>query len=137
MPSRIARAGLTQALDIAKDYRVKVKDLFWVLVLGGGALFAYDKYKSHKVDQAEILAAAPVAVRPQHAAPASDDRSWIKPRAGEPTASVSGSQFKCDGRTHCSQMRSCAEAEFFIKNCPNTKMDGNNDGEPCEQQWCN
>jgi hypothetical protein len=44
--------------------------------------------------------------------------------------------FQCDGRTHCSQMTSCAEATFFIRNCPNTKMDGNNDGVPCEKQWC-
>lgn len=44
-------------------------------------------------------------------------------------------QFSCDGREHCSQMRSREEAEFFIKNCPNTKMDGDNDGEPCEQQF--
>jgi Tfp pilus assembly protein PilE len=44
--------------------------------------------------------------------------------------------FTCDGRQHCSQMTSCAEATYFIKNCPNTKMDGNNDGIPCEQQWC-
>lgn len=41
-------------------------------------------------------------------------------------------QFRCDGRQHCSQMRSRAEAEFFIRNCPNTKMDGDNDGTPCE-----
>jgi cold shock CspA family protein len=47
------------------------------------------------------------------------------------------SPFHCDGRTHCSQMTSCAEAEFFLNNCPNVKMDGNHDGEPCEQQWCN
>lgn len=46
------------------------------------------------------------------------------------------SKFKCDGRTHCSQMTSCAEAKYFLNNCPNTQMDGNNDGEPCEQQWC-
>ncbi|MFZ3175390.1 MAG: cold shock domain-containing protein [Thiobacillus sp.] len=45
--------------------------------------------------------------------------------------------FHCDGRTHCSQMTSCAEAEFFLNNCPNVEMDGNNDGEPCEKQWCN
>ena len=45
--------------------------------------------------------------------------------------------FKCDGRQHCSQMTSCAEATYFSNNCPNTKMDGNNDGVPCEQQWCN
>ena len=45
--------------------------------------------------------------------------------------------FRCDGRTTCSQMTSCAEAEFFLRNCPTTAMDGNNDGESCEQQWCN
>jgi hypothetical protein len=28
------------------------------------------------------------------------------------------------------------EAKYFLKNCPDTKMDGNNDGTPCEQQWC-
>tara|TARA_R110001599_G_scaffold53459_2_gene149277 strand:- start:241 stop:489 length:249 start_codon:yes stop_codon:yes gene_type:complete len=41
--------------------------------------------------------------------------------------------FSCDGRQHCSQMRSRAEAEFFVRNCPNTKMDGDNDGVPCER----
>ncbi|RUQ35180.1 MAG: excalibur calcium-binding domain-containing protein [Candidatus Competibacteraceae bacterium] len=44
--------------------------------------------------------------------------------------------FKCDGRTYCSQMTSCEEATFFLRNCPNVKMDGNNDGVPCERQWC-
>jgi len=44
--------------------------------------------------------------------------------------------YKCDGRTYCSQMTSCEEAEFFITHCPDTKMDGDNDGEPCESQWC-
>jgi hypothetical protein len=49
---------------------------------------------------------------------------------------ATASLFKCDGRTHCSQMSSCTEATFFLKNCPGTKMDGNNDGIPCEKQWC-
>jgi predicted negative regulator of RcsB-dependent stress response len=49
---------------------------------------------------------------------------------------ISTSQFKCDGRTYCSQMTSCAEATYFLQNCPGVKMDGNNDGTPCEQQWC-
>jgi hypothetical protein len=49
----------------------------------------------------------------------------------------SANQFKCDGRQHCSQMSSCAEATFFLKNCPGVKMDGDNDGVPCEAQWCN
>jgi hypothetical protein len=45
--------------------------------------------------------------------------------------------FTCDGRTHCSQMTSCAEATYFLKKCPSTEMDGDDDGIPCEQQWCN
>lgn len=44
--------------------------------------------------------------------------------------------FRCDGRTYCSQMTSCAEAKYFLRNCPDTKMDGNHDGVPCQQQWC-
>lgn len=44
-------------------------------------------------------------------------------------------QFKCDGRTHCSQMHSYEEAVFFLRNCPATQMDGNHDGQPCERQF--
>jgi len=51
--------------------------------------------------------------------------------------SASRSRFACDGRTHCSQMTSCEEATYFIEHCPDVKMDGNHDGVPCEQQWCN
>lgn len=40
--------------------------------------------------------------------------------------------FPCDGRQHCSQMTSRAEAVYFINHCPNTKMDGDHDGVPCE-----
>ena len=28
------------------------------------------------------------------------------------------------------------EATWFLKHCPGVKMDGNNDGVPCERQWC-
>jgi len=41
--------------------------------------------------------------------------------------------FRCDGRQYCSQMTSRAEAEFFVRNCPDTKMDGDRDGIPCEK----
>ncbi|MCL1142687.1 excalibur calcium-binding domain-containing protein [Shewanella gaetbuli] len=46
--------------------------------------------------------------------------------------SPAAQDFTCDGRQHCSQMTSREEAEFFIRHCPNTKMDGDNDGIPCE-----
>ena len=43
--------------------------------------------------------------------------------------------YQCDGRQHCSQMTSYEEAKFFLQNCPDTKMDGDNDGIPCERQF--
>jgi len=42
----------------------------------------------------------------------------------------------CDGRKYCSQMMSCAEAKYFLANCPGVKMDGDKNGIPCEKQWC-
>jgi hypothetical protein len=33
-------------------------------------------------------------------------------------------------------MTSCAEATYFLQHCPGTTMDGDNDGVPCERQWC-
>lgn len=50
---------------------------------------------------------------------------------------VSSNSYSCENnKFHCSQMTSCKEAIFYIKNCPNTKMDGDADGIPCERQWC-
>jgi endonuclease YncB( thermonuclease family) len=59
--------------------------------------------------------------------------AMVVPAAASP---VSAARYRCDGRTHCSQMSSCAEATWVLKNCPGTKMDGDNDGVPCEKQWC-
>jgi len=49
---------------------------------------------------------------------------------------TSAPPFTCDGRIYCSQMTSCAEAEYFLEHCPGVKMDGGGDGVPCERQWC-
>ena len=71
---------------------------------------------------------------------ASQYKAVAEPRSPAPAELIrpdkESSSFRCDGRTHCSQMTSCTEAKFFLKNCPGTQMDGNNDGVPCEQQWC-
>lgn len=70
-------------------------------------------------------------------------RHFVRPRPAAAVASheavgaeLAPSRYLCDGRTHCSQMTSCSEAKYFLKNCPGTQMDGNHDGVPCEQQWC-
>jgi len=49
-----------------------------------------------------------------------------------PPGSEASQQFHCDGRQYCSQMTSRAEAVYFTRHCPNTKMDGDHDGIPCE-----
>ena len=52
----------------------------------------------------------------------------IVPRKPAPTIM----NFRCDGRQYCSQMTSRAEAEYFLQHCPDTRMDGDYDGIPCE-----
>lgn len=42
--------------------------------------------------------------------------------------------FKCEGKRHCSQMTSCDEARFYDRYCPDTLMDGDGDGRPCEDR---
>ena len=74
----------------------------------------------------------PLTARPEIATAAPADRSsQSMPAAVVPAPP----QFACDGRLHCSQMRSYEEAKFFLRHCPGVKMDGDNDGIPCEQQW--
>jgi len=44
-------------------------------------------------------------------------------------------RFQCEGKVFCSQMSSYEEAAFYLQNCPGTKMDGDFDWIPCEQQF--
>ena len=78
------------------------------------AWFGYAKYQTQRLLHARAGFAAP--------APS--------------TATSQPARFSCDGRTRCTQMTSCEEAAYFIQHCPNTTMDGDHDGVPCEQQWC-
>ncbi|MBY6062802.1 calcium-binding protein [Pseudidiomarina sediminum] len=41
-------------------------------------------------------------------------------------------RFRCDGRRYCNEMRSRDEAMFFLTHCPETQLDDDNDGQPCE-----
>lgn len=83
---------------------------------------AYEWFQARQVVHADGQRDSPVTESP--------------PASRYPAETPSSSNFRCDGRTHCSQMTSCEEATFFLRNCPGVKMDGNNDGIPCEKQWC-
>ena len=65
--------------------------------------------------------------RPGHSSSSSSSRS---------SSSSSFAQYTCQGKTRCTQMTSCAEATFYLKNCPGVEIDGDGDGIPCESQWC-
>ena len=80
-------------------------------------------------------AAATAASNPRSTAPSVSPTSSPEPTA-PPQPPNRAPSYRCDGRLHCSQMRSCTEAKYFLANCPGVKMDGNHDGIPCEQQWC-
>jgi len=84
-------------------------------VIVGAANF-YDKYRGTQSNQAFTSLAG-----------AEENESNV--------FSSMGSAFRCDGREYCSQMSSYEEAKFFNDNCPNTKMDGDGDGIPCERQF--
>jgi cold shock CspA family protein len=86
-----------------------IGNLFSVVVFLGIANFIYAKVNDanvDKVEKPEFINSTPII--------------FEQPK------------FRCDGRQHCSQMTSRAEANYFTANCPNTKMDGDNDGVPCE-----
>jgi len=54
------------------------------------------------------------------------------------SASLRGisSDFSCRRKTYCSQMRSCSEAQFYLRHCGLAGIDGDDDGKPCERTLC-
>ena len=69
----------------------------------------------------------------QHQQRLADEREYLASRSVQAPATASViSAYQCTGKQHCSQMASCGEARFYLQHCPDTKMDGDGDGEPCE-----
>ncbi len=106
-----------------------MKKLILVAVI---LIFAWSYYKKESVHLKPIVVNQPDPIgQSTH----SDRRAVLKnetQQTDQQAVSRSEAEFKCDGREYCGQMNSRAEAEFFVKNCPNTKMDGDRDGIPCE-----
>ena len=94
--------------------------LFVLAAAALGAAYLHDRRQTAAA--VEVYDGDPPAVRAPR-------RAVSAPPAATP-------KFACDGRTRCPQMRSCEEARYFLRNCPGAAMDGDHDGEPCEDQWC-
>ncbi|MCB2215108.1 MAG: cold shock domain-containing protein [Desulfobulbaceae bacterium] len=87
-----------------------------LIILMGSGVFLSDRLLSHRASKSSFVKS-------------SSSRNETQPIK-------QSSRFTCSGKTHCSQMTSCDEATFYLHNCPGTKMDGDNDGIPCERQLC-
>jgi hypothetical protein len=92
-----------------------MKRILLGLVVGALAVHVYNKQIAPPAQAADTVDEAPVAAA---------------------AVSLPEPEYQCDGREHCSQMTNCEEAEFFLSNCPNVKMDGDDDGLPCERGPC-
>jgi len=114
-PHRIAKSNFTSS------FLGKVASIGLIAVLGFVAVNKYNHYQSNE----QFNSQTPVIT---NADLATFDEQYPKIVIPQNTKN-----FTCDGRQYCTEMRSREEAVFFINNCPNTKMDGDRDGDPCER----
>ncbi|MEM5547041.1 cold shock domain-containing protein [Pseudoalteromonas fuliginea] len=114
-PHRIAKS------NFASSFLGKVASISIIAVLGFVAVNKYNHYKTNEQFNNHTLVIT-------NADLATFDAQYPKVVIPKNTHN-----FTCDGRQYCTQMSSRAEAVFFINNCPNTKMDGDRDGDPCER----
>lgn len=112
---RVAKSNFTDS------FLGKVASISIIAVLGFIAVNKYNHYQSNE----QFNSQTPVITNA--------DLATLDEQYPKIVIPQNSQNFTCDGRQHCSQMTSRAEAVFFINNCPNTKMDGDRDGDPCER----
>ncbi|ATC86532.1 MULTISPECIES: cold shock domain-containing protein [Pseudoalteromonas] len=114
-PYRMAKS------NFVSSFLGKVASISIIAVLGFVAVNKYNHYKSSE----QFNSQPPVITNADLATFDAQYPNIMIPKSTH--------NFTCDGRQHCSQMSSRAEAVFFINNCPNTIMDGDGDGKLCER----
>lgn len=82
--------------------------------------------QSHRGLWAQSGAMPPSQWRKQHP-------SDLPPPANAATVSAVAKPAGCGSKRHCSQMTSCAEAQFYLTQCGVNSLDRNRDGVPCEE----
>ena len=115
-PYRIAKS------NFASSFLGKVASIALIAAL---CFYAINKYNAHSSSQTPVITNDDLATNA--------DLSTFDETYPKVVIPKSTQNFTCDGRQYCTEMRSREEAVFFINNCPNTKMDGDGDGDPCER----
>ncbi|MEI8706732.1 excalibur calcium-binding domain-containing protein [Pseudoalteromonas sp. B62] len=119
-PHRIAKS------NFASSFLVKVASITLIAAL---CFYAINKYNTHSSSQTPVIT-NDLATNDDLA---TFDEKYPKVVIPKIIIPKSTQNFTCDGRQYCTEMRSREEAVYFINNCPNTKMDGDRDGNPCER----
>jgi cold shock CspA family protein len=116
----IERASASGYLGSAKTQKRPrdFKTLIYMVLFGWLIMTAYNAWEASSTKTAQVNASS------------ANQLSKQSPEL------VNDKTFQCDGKIYCSEMGSCAEAKFYLRNCTGTMMDGDNDGVPCESQWC-
>ena len=60
-------------------------------------------------------------------------RGSRRPVAASVGSAPTEATFSCGSKTYCSEMASCEEARFFLRQCGLDRLDGDGDGTPCER----
>ena len=120
-PHRIAKS------NFASSFLGKVASIALIVAL---CFYAINKYNTHSSSQTPIIT-NDLATNDDLATNA--DLATFDEQYPKLVTPKNMQNFTCDGRQYCTEMRSREEAVFFINNCPNTKMDGDRDGDPCER----
>ncbi|NMF46959.1 cold shock domain-containing protein [Pseudoalteromonas arctica] len=113
-PHRIAKS------NFASSFLGKVASIALIAAL---CFYAINKYNTHSSSQTPIIT---------NDLATNDDLATFDETYPKVVIPKSTQNFTCDGRQYCTEMRSRKEPVYFINNCPNTKMDGDGDGKPCE-----
>ena len=142
-PQRQTVVRTSPSRSSPSSYRRKDRPGFFgrvipLLIVVGLGVYAYGEYSRPTAPSPAIAAKPEIqeASLPAVAAKPEIQETSLPAIAVKPEIQEASSPYRCDGRTHCSQMTSCAEATYFLRNCPDVEMDGDHDGVPCEQQWC-
>jgi endonuclease YncB( thermonuclease family) len=97
-----------------------------------GHAWAYTRY-ARTLDIIDLEDEARRAERGIWALPESQrDAPWVW-RHRERRATPDPGELRCGEKSTCREMASCAEARFHFETCGLTRLDGDDDGVPCEE----
>jgi endonuclease YncB( thermonuclease family) len=65
--------------------------------------------------------------------PTATSQTRTPSRPATPPQASGGAGMSCGSKRYCTQMTSCAEAQFHFRQCGLSRLDGDGDGVPCER----